>query len=235
MKAPWEDARVRAGLARQLAMRQLLLEEGAVGIGWKVGFGAPSALELMQIAAPLLGFLTDATVLESGALVDTSDWGRGLAEFEVAVYLGVDLGPGRSVDEAGGAISAVGPAIELANVDLPVEAAGVEEILAGDIFHRGVILGDPDHGRAGLDITGLVGRVLVDGVERAVTTDLQAITGAYPWIVATVADTLAANGEMLREGDVIITGSVIPPVPITEGTEFSFNLDPLDPISVRIG
>ena len=46
---------------------------------------------------------------------------------------------------------------------------------------------------------------------------------------------MAANGERLREGDVIITGSVIPPVPVNEGSEFTFTLDPLDPISVQIG
>jgi 2-keto-4-pentenoate hydratase len=203
-------------------------------IGWKVGFGAPAALELMQITAPLLGFLTDATVLESGAAVDTSTWERGIVEFEVAVYLGVDLGPGASPDEARTAIAAVGPAIELANINLPVNAAGVEDILAGDIFHEAVIFGEPSRGRAGLDINGMAARILIDGAERAATADLEAITGPYPWIVTTVADTLAANGELLRSGDVIITGSVVPPIPVTEGGEFTFALDPFDPISVRV-
>ena len=234
MSAPWDDIRVRAGLARQLATRKRMLDEGATGVGWKVGFGAPSALELMRITAPLLGFVTDATILESGVWVDTAGWDRGVVEFEVAVYLGSDLGPGASDDEARAAISAVGSAIELANIDLPLEAASVEEIVAGDIFHRGVIFGKPDEGRAGLDITGLVARVLIDGEERATTSDLQAITGAYPRIVTTVADTLAANGERLRAGDAIITGSVIPPIRATEGIEFTFILDPFRPISVRV-
>ena len=235
MSPPWEDRRVGAGLRRQLAMRQRMLDGGAAGIGWKVGFGAPSALELMQITAPLLGFITDATVLESGARVETTGWDRGVVEFEVAVYLGEDLGPGASDVEARAAISAVGSAIELANIDLPLGAANVEEIVAGDIFHRGVILGEPDPGRAGLDITGLVARVLIDGEERASTTDLQANTGPYSWIVTTVADTLAANGEVLRAGDAIITGSVIPPIAVTAGIELTFVLYPFDPISVRVG
>ena len=34
--------------------------------------------------------------------------------------------------------------------------------------------------------------------------------------------------------ELIITGSVIPPIPVGEGTEFTFALDPLDPISVRV-
>ena len=235
MGASWEDPRVRAGLRRQLAMRKRILDEGATRVGWKVGFGAPSSLELMQITAPLLGFITDATVLESGATIETTGWDRGIVEFEVAVELGKDLQSGATDDEARAAISAVGPAIELANINLPVEAAKVEEILADDIFHRGVIFGELDKDRAGLDLTGLVARVLIDGEEHATTTNPEAITGAYPRIVTTVADSLAANGETLRAGDVIITGTVIPPIPISQGTEFTFILDPFDPISFRVG
>jgi 2-keto-4-pentenoate hydratase len=212
-----------------------MLDGGARPAGWKVGFGAPAALELMQITAPLPGFLTDFTMYESGATVDASGWGKPLIEFEVAVYLGSDLGPGATDDEARAAISAVGAAIELADVDLPIGPDQVEEIVAGDIFHTGVIFGEPDQGRAGLDIAGLTARIVIDGVERAATSDLQAITGSYPRIVADVASTLAAMGETLRSGDVIITGSVIPPVPLEEGTRFEFILEPLPPIFVRVG
>jgi 2-keto-4-pentenoate hydratase len=211
-----------------------MVSAGAHAIGWKVGFGAPTSLKLMQISAPLVGFLTDATVLEPGGIVDTRGWDRGIVEFEVAVYLGSDLGAGATDDEAREAISAVGPAIEVANINLPVEAGNVAEVLAGNIFHQGVIFGERDADRAGLDISGLTARILVDGEERATTEDLQAITGPYPWIVATVADTLAANGERLKAGDVIITGSVIPPIPVTDGTEFTLALDPFRPISVMV-
>jgi 2-keto-4-pentenoate hydratase len=219
----------------QLATRRRMLDAGAQSIGWKVGFGAPAALELMQITAPLLGFLTDATLLESSASIDVSRWQRGIVEFEVAVVLGSDLGPAASDDEARAAISAVGPAIELANIDLPLQPDQVPGIVAGDIFHEGFILGQMDKSRTGLDIDGLVARILVDGQERATVTELEALTGPYPWIVSTVASTLSADGEMLRAGDVIITGSVIPPIPVTEGNEFTFALDPFPPISVVMG
>lgn len=234
MNEPWKDPRVAAGFARQLAARREMLDSGASPVGWKVGFGAPAGLQLMQITAPLLGFMTDATVFGSDAKVDTANWERGIVEFEVAVYLGEDLGPGTSPETARAAIAAVGPAIELANIDLPLEAAGVEEIMAGDLFHKAVILGERDTRRAGLDITGVVANIVIDGRLHASTGELEAITGPYPWIVTTVADTLAAHGEQLRAGDVIITGSVIPPVPVGGGDEFTFALEPFDPISVRV-
>lgn len=211
-----------------------MLADGAAGIGWKVGFGAPASLELMAITAPLLGFLTDATVRESGSIVETAGWTRGVVEFEVAVYMGADLAAGASDDEARAAVAAVGASIELADINLPIAPESVEGIVAGDIFHAGVILGAPDPNRAGLDIDGLLARVFIDGHEHASTASLEAITGSYPLIVRTVADTLAANGLVLREGEVIITGSVIPPVAIEAGREFTFLLDPFGPISVVV-
>ena len=232
MTRPWEDERVKTGLQRQKALRARRLGIGAKSIGWKVGFGAPTALELLGIDGPLIGFLTDQTVVDSGASIGTAEYQRGVVEFEVAVYLGHDLASGSSDDEARAAIAAVGSAIEIADVDLPVGPDHVEEILAGDIFHSGLVLGQPDPGRAGLDISGLVARVLVDGGEVAVTADLEAITGAYPSIVRTVADTLAANGLALKAGDVIITGSVVPPIDASSGRQFTFALDPFSPISI---
>lgn len=231
----WEDPRVRQGLPRQFSLRHGLLESGATAVGWKVGFGAPASLELMRISAPLLGFLTGATLIESGSRVDTAGWERGIVEFEVAVYLGKDLGAGATNAEAHAAICGVGAAIELANIDLPVDSAQVTEIVAGNIFHKAVVLGEPDTSRSGLDITGLTAHIAVDGLEMAVTSDLEALTGAYPWIVSTVADTLAASGLLLREGDAIITGSVIAPIPVGAGAEFTFVLDPLEPLSVTVG
>ncbi len=233
MSADWEDQRVIAGLSRQLLFRRRMLERGATSIGWKVGFGGNPAMELIQTTAPLLGFLTDDTVLESGSKVDAGGWVRGVIEFEVAVYLGQDLGPAASDDEAAAAISAVGPAIELADIDLPLESRNVEDILAGNIFHQGVVFGEPDHKRAGLDVEGLIAKVSIDGEQRHSVSDLQAGTGAYSRVIATVADTLAAIDERLRAGDVIITGSVIPPVALARSTEYVFTLDPLGSLSIE--
>ncbi len=235
MSAPWEDPRVAAGLRRQLADREAALAAGGRRLGWKVGFGAPASLQAMRIGAPLLGHLTDRTLVAPGSTVSVEGWTRGIVEFEVAVYMGADLEGGASPAAARGAVGAIGPAIELADVDGPVEAEAVADIVAGNIFHRAVVLGPPDPSRGGLDISALTARVLVDGIETARVTRLEALTGSYPEIVATVAGTLAANGERLQAGDVIITGSVIPPVPVGEGSHFTFALDPFPALEIRLG
>ena len=56
----------------------------------------------------------------------------------------------------------------------------------------------------------------------------EALIGEMIGIVQHVAGTLAAYGEKLRAGDVIITGSIVPP-PIIEPdeTEFAYALEPV--------
>lgn len=234
MKGPWEDQRVAEGLTHQLDARRQALAEGAAHIGWKVGFGAPAAREKMDIGAPLMGHLTDRTLLASGATVATREWSGGVVEFEVAAYMATDLGAGATHEQARAAVGALGPSIELADIDLPLEADRVPDIVGGNIFHVGVILGDRHPQRAGIDLSGLTARILVDGVEAAFVTELEALTGPYPEVVATVANTLAASGELLRAGDLIITGSVVPPIRLDSGSEFTFDLASFDPITVRV-
>jgi len=57
-----------------------------------------------------------------------------------------------------------------------------------------------------------------DGDDVAGTDDPTALTGDLPTIVASAADTLAASGAGgLSPGDVVITGSVVPPIPVGPG------------------
>jgi 2-keto-4-pentenoate hydratase len=51
---------------RQLTLRQARLDAGETSLGWKVGFGAPAALERLGLDAPLVGFLT-GSLAPSGA------------------------------------------------------------------------------------------------------------------------------------------------------------------------
>ena len=53
-------------------------------------------------------------------------------------------------------------------------------------------------------------------------------------IVPHIANTLTASGEKLAAGHVIITGSIVPPLPMQAGDRMVFQLDPVDTISVQL-
>src|SRR6266571_3485476 len=86
MSAAWDDPRIVRGMQAQLGRRRERLDAGEKAIGWKVGFGAPAALERFKIAAPLVGFLTDRAAVASGATVALKGWAKPVAEPEIAVH-----------------------------------------------------------------------------------------------------------------------------------------------------
>jgi 2-keto-4-pentenoate hydratase len=219
-------------MEQQLTIRRQRLEAGEKAVGWKVGFGSTAAMARLGIDAPLVGFLNDKTQLASGGTAALTNWTNGLAEPEIALYLGRDLDAGADRETAKAAIAAVGPAIELADINFPPE--DVEAILAGDVYHRHFILGRADSLRAGYVLDGLVGRVYHNENEIAAVTDSQSLTGDLIDIVRQVADLLAAFGETLRAGELIITGSIMPPFQITAHDKIRYALDPVDTISVEV-
>jgi len=226
------DPRVLQGMQKQFELRQARLNAGEKLIGWKVGFGAPAALERLKLEAPLIGFLTDKIALASGASLSCSGWTKAAAELEIAVYMGKDL-PGSS-DRATtrAAIASLGPAIEFA--DISFHPDDVESILAGNIYNRYVVLGKADPTRAGCNLDGLIGRAYRNGQETDKTNDPQALAGDIVNIVSSVASTLAMLGETLRAGEVIITGTIIPHLWLGQTEEIQYHLEPVDTISVFI-
>ncbi len=232
MTTPHIDPRVLRGMERQLEARRARLEAGERSIGWKVGFGSASAMASLGITAPLVGFLTDNAVLPSGAMVSIEGWTKPAIEPEIAIHIGRQLGWGDDREDVRAAVSAIGPAIELADVDPP--PADVEQILAGNIFNRHIILGKADDSRAGCILDGLEARLYRDDVELARTTDLLALTGDLVEIVGHVADLLSHVGEALLPGEVIIAGSIVPPIWAEAGMEFRYELEPVDSLSVHL-
>jgi 2-keto-4-pentenoate hydratase len=228
----WDDPRIARGMEKQLATRRARIAAGEKPIGWKVGLGAPPALERLRIKAPLIGFMMEKSLLENGATVSLAGWTRPVAEPEVAVHMGKDLPGGADRATAIAAIAGIGPAIELADLNPPPD--DVEVTLAGNIFHRHVILGRSDTARAGAKLAGISGHVFRRGALAARQGNVEQLIGEMIGIVVHVAGTLDAYGETLRAGDVIITGSIVPPLFIEpDETEFSYALEPVGGLSVR--
>jgi 2-keto-4-pentenoate hydratase len=228
----WDDPRIARGMQQQLAQRRARIAAGEKPIGWKVGLGAKAAMERLRITMPVVGYMMEKSLVPDGSTVSVGGWAQPVAEPEIAVYMASDLPGGATRDAAMKAIGSLGPAIELA--DLPGPPSDVEAVLAGNIFHRAVILGPRDASRAGVKLDGLAGLVFRRGAQIARQEDLQANIGNIVDIVAHVAGTLAAYGERLRAGDVIITGSIVPPPLIEKDeTEFAYTLAPMEKLSVK--
>jgi 2-keto-4-pentenoate hydratase len=224
------DERIIAGMREQLATRDELLRGGERQLGWKVGFGAPAALEKLGTDRPLVGFLLESALLDDGASVPIGSWTAPALEPEIAVHLGSDVPEGATWDQVRDAIGGLSAAIELADVSPPPEDP--QAITAGNIFQRHVMLGPVDGSRSTAE--GIGGRVERDGEEIASNDDPASITGEVVEVVRLTAELLDAVGERLRAGEVVITGSVVPPVQIAPGQDVAIDLGPLGGLRVRL-
>jgi 2-keto-4-pentenoate hydratase len=228
----WDDPRIVRGMTAQFALRHQCLDGGDKLLGWKVGFGAPALLKQFNTTGPLVGFLTQNARMAPGSSVSLAGWAKPVAEPEVAVHIGHDVAAGATPEAAAAAIAGISPAIEL--VDLHEPPTDPERILSHDIYQRHVVLAGSTPARAGAAADGLTCRVMRRGAEFARTADPQANTGRWIDIVGHVANVLAAFGERLRAGEVIITGSVVPPIAIDpDENDLAFALDPVGTISVN--
>jgi 2-keto-4-pentenoate hydratase len=223
------DTAIQEGMRRMLEERSRLIARGERMIGWKLAFGSPERLQEFELDGPLVGFLPESNVRPSGATISCRGWVNPVAEPEIAVYLGDDVD---HPDQIAKSIAGLGAAIELADVDPP--PADLVEVLAGNIFHRAVVLGARDISRVGGNVTGLRARITRNHSEIAAPPDLEAQTGNIVSILGHVAGLLLAAGERLGAGEVVIAGSVVPPIRVQPGDQISFELSPLAPIAVHV-
>ena len=201
---------IEAGTEAMLTRRREILAQGAEPIGWKVGFNVPEIQQKLGIDAPLAGFLSTDSLVD-----DTWDEYPVVVESEVAVELGDD---GRS-------IVALLPALELADPpDLDLE---IEQILAGNIFHRAVVFGP----RVETAEPGAA-RILVNGEEQH-AIDAERTRANLETMVEAVAARLEAAGEELRAGERIITGVLAPPHEAKEGDTVRLELEALGGVELR--
>jgi 2-keto-4-pentenoate hydratase len=219
----WEDPRVVDGTRRQLAERDRVeAEEGVHRLGWKLGLGAPPARAKWGIKGPAAGFITDATLLGSGARQSLGGWTKPVLEAEVAVRV--------SATPGGIGVGALALAIELA--DLGSGADDLADIVAGDIFHRRTVLGAFDG-----DPPTPVGTVTVERDGEVIDTaeDPAALVGGTPAeVTAYLGRYLAAIGEELRDRDVIITGSTVPLVDCSGGGRFVVSAPGFEAVEVTL-
>ncbi len=122
------------------------------------------------------------------------------------------------------------PAIELADADLP--PTEIETVLAGDIYHRAVVL-DRDVKPTPLEhpIAARIGR---DGEEIATTDDAEAEVGQIEQLADWTVDYLRHFGVETAAGEVIISGSVVPLLDIAPGQRLRHELITIGALEVSI-
>jgi 2-keto-4-pentenoate hydratase len=206
------------GLAAQAARRRERMNAGELRAGWKIALNDPRVQRALGIGAPVIGYLTSATVLPDGARHSLAGARRPAIEPEVAVHVGEE-----------GRITGLGAALEIIDVDLPFE--DLEAILEGNVFHRAAVLGPRVAG-----VTDLAGRTarMTRGNGEGTTIDVAQAALDPAEVVRLVSGYLEAVGDTLSAGDVIIAGSLVTAVPLGGDERVALEIDGLGSVALEI-
>jgi 2-keto-4-pentenoate hydratase len=222
-----------AAVQRALAHRAGAASPG----GFKIGATAKRMQEYLGLSGPAAGFMAVGNLYRSGATVRFADFIRPGVECELAVRLARDLPPGPCTPEqAADAVGELFAGIEIVeNRYGELLELGVPTLIADQVFHAAAVLGEP--GTANwrtLDVGTLRGRLIVDGHQRdeGVGADLMGDPmNCLAWLAgSSVAEAFGG----LKAGQVVMLGSVTPPVWLTAPASVTVDFSPLPPVQVRL-
>ena len=218
-------ANVGEAYAAQLALvRQLTPRKGKVA-GLKIATTTKIMQQLMGIDHPCGGTIFEKTVHTSPAQLRLSDYQHVVIECELAVRLARDLPvagapyTGKSVAPAVGAVMPAFELIEDRNADY--KQASALSIIADNCWNAGIVLGAPVAYDA-RSLAGIPGRLTINDAKTHEGRTEDALE-----TLAWIANLAAGQDRPLAAGMVVITGSVIPTLPIAPGDRFVFTLDGL--------
>ena len=201
--------------------------------GYKIGLTSKRMQEMCGIDQPIRGTVFGNRVHQSGARLALADYGRLGLEFEICVRLGRDLpatGAPFTAETAGAAVEAVAAAIELVDdrdADYSVLHCGT--LVADNSWNAGIVLGEFVGPPARLDEA--VGIAYENGEELARGVGADALGHPFEPL-AWLANHLAASGQMLRKGDVVMTGSIVVTRFPTGPFEYRFDVSGIGSVSV---
>jgi 2-keto-4-pentenoate hydratase len=205
--------------------------------GFKIGATGSRMQEYLGIAAPIAGFMAGADVHHGHADLRFADFIKPGVECEVVVRMAHDLPPGPcSLQQALAAVGEFFAGIEIVeNRYGDLNALGTPTLLADQMYHCAAVIGDR-HGvdwRA-LEIGALRGRISTDAgtADEGVTSDLlgHPLNG-LAWLAGS-AEAAAFGG--LKSGQVVMLGSVTPPIWLTGPATVTVSFPPLPAVTVRL-
>jgi 2-keto-4-pentenoate hydratase len=206
------DLTIADAYAIQLAGRAL---RGRPLVGRKVGLTSAAMQEMLGVRQPDFGYLTDAMVSPSGAVVDAARFIAPRVEGEIAFRLARPLHGAVTIDDVLDATEAVAPALEVIDSRIADWRIAIADTIADNASSGHVVLG-AWRPLAGLDLAGVELELIAGGERVAGRGD--AVLGHPAAAVAWLARALAEHGgEAIAAGEIVIPGAMARALPIAAG------------------
>jgi 2-keto-4-pentenoate hydratase len=204
-------------------------------IGYKIGLTSQRMQAMCGIAHPIAGVVLADRLHHSGARLAIADYGRMGLEFEIAVRMASDLplgGPSWTPESIAEHVAGVCAAIEIVD-DRAADYAELDvlSLVADNSWNGGVVLSEFRSSWPALDaVSGVVSRNGGE-LDRGHGRDVL----GHPFApLAWLAKALAAKGQSLRAGEIVMTGSLVTTRFPTESETYRFELEGIGAVELNV-
>ena len=223
--------------AYSISLRMLELrtsKDGEKVVGKKIGVTSAPVQEMLGVFQPDFGFLTDAMVFPDGADIPIA--GQLIsprAEGEIAFRLKSDLlGPGITEADVLAATLTVMPCFEIVDSRIKDWQIKIQDTVADNASCGVYVLGTSEVDPRELDLPSLKMTIYKNGEFNSEGLG-SAVQGNPLTAVAWLANTLGEYGIPFKAGEVILSGSLAPLIPVVAGDEMSLEIEGLGGCSCR--
>lgn len=208
------------------------ISRGAVLVGAKLGLTSVAKQQQMNVAEPCYGWLTSDMRIDAGTAVITAAYGQPRCEPEIAFLLGTDL-EGANVGAADvlAATAMVLPAVEVIDSRYAGYKFTLPDVVADNSSSAGFVLGAQGISPIGVDLR-LVGCNFYKNGQLIATATGAAALGNPASCVAWLVRHLAARGQGLKAGMVVMAGALTEAIAVAPGDTITAEFDRLGSVIV---
>jgi 2-keto-4-pentenoate hydratase len=224
-----------AAYAVQRNLVELLNPEGIAPAGYKIGLTSRRMQEMCGVDSPLAGVVLANRVHGSGVELSRGNYGRLGLEFEIGARLQRDLPAScapfdtEAIAWATGGLCAAVEVVDDRCADYGTLDA--RSIIADNAWNAGVVLGQ--FIRPWPDLAEVEGIVRLNGCDVDWGKGRDVL--GHPFVpLAWLANLLAASGEGLKTGQIVLTGSLVPTRFPAAGEHYQFELKGIGAVSVAV-
>ncbi len=223
-----------AGVAAQRALAERV---GAVPpAGFKIGATAKLMQAYLGLDGPIAGFIAESGLHASGIRLRFGDFQSPGVECELVVKLGQDLPPGPcDAARAAAAVAAVSAGIEIVENRYPeLKEFGTNALIADQVFHAGAVIGAAEAEWRALDLKAIEGQIRVNQAERGRGKGAELMGDPMEALAWLAASPLAVAFGGLKAGQVVMLGSVTPPIWLLGPASVEVSFPPLGTVFLTL-
>jgi 2-oxopent-4-enoate/cis-2-oxohex-4-enoate hydratase len=200
--------------------------EGERLIGKKIGVTSKPVQDMLGVHQPDFGFLLDKMHIPDGSTVSLAQAKliQPRAEGEIAFVLSKDLkGPGVTEEQVLDATDYVSPCFEIVDSRIENWKIKIQDTIADNASCGVFVLGNARVKPRAIDLAAVKMEIHKNNVLVA-QGEGRAVQGHPATAVAWLANTLGKFGIPFLKGEIILSGSLAPLLPITPGDRFEMTL-----------